>query len=64
MGWENAGVFKMGRVEPQKLEIWWATWRWSGWVRTQYTREEWQAWEAERHAEAETEVAAGSDPLQ
>ena len=32
----------------QKQEVWWATWRWSGWVRTQYTTEEWQEWEAER----------------
>ena len=56
----------MGHIVPQKQEVWWATWRWSGWVRTQYTTEEWQEWEAERalaQEHAQAEVAAGSGPL-
>ena len=30
LGWEQAGVFKMGHKADGV--VWWGTWRWNGWV--------------------------------
>ena len=44
-------------------QIWWATWRWNGWVRDNFTAEEWEEWEAhcqEQRAAAEESALAES----
>ena len=64
MLFEEADVFKFCFGHG---EIWWATWRWNGWVRDHFTAQEWgdreahcgeQCEAADKRALAESEVAA------
>ena len=59
-GFEEADVFKFCF---QNGKGWWATWRWNGWVRDNFTAEEWEEWEAhcrEQRAAADESALAES----
>ena len=54
-GWEDADIFNMGHLVKEKREVWWATWRWNGWVQDHDTLREWEEWEA--HCREQREAA-------